>query len=385
MDNRPLDNNTENTDQGFAETPSESVMPEEKAPGKLNWKYAAAGMTLLVVLIVATFVFLQKGSELRLGDLPGMLMRSSPAFIALGFLCLLLHIYCEGRAMAAAASGIGIKIGHFRSTLYACAELFFAAVTPSASGGQPAVAYFMYKDGIKLSKSSVILLTNTLHSTTSLLALGLLTIIFRFDFLARESAAHGTFKVLFILGFIANVLGMLTCLLFIFAPGLIRALGVPLFKLLARMHIIKDLDAKLESFEESLRDYSECQSAILHAPLAQLRTFAWNIAQRVCVCAVSYCVYRALGFNHTSLFDVLFIQFIVIFTVNAIPLPGAAGASELITRELYIGLYGAELAVPAMLFSRTISFYTLVILCGLVTLAFYIRVLHKTYGGRRSQ
>jgi uncharacterized membrane protein YbhN (UPF0104 family) len=264
-----------------------------------------------------------------------------------------------------------------RSTLYAVSELFFAAVTPSASGGQPAVAYFMYKDGIKVSKSSVILLTNTLHSTTSLLTLGILTLAFRYDFIARESAANGTFKILFILGFIANVLGMLSCLLFIFAPGLIKALGVPLFRLLAKMRIIKDLDSKLASFEESLREYRQCQTSIIHAPWAQIKTFLWNIAQRVSVCAVSYCIYRALGFSEASLFDVLFIQFIVIFTVNAIPLPGAAGASELITRELYVGLYGAELAVPAMLFSRTVSFYTLVIVCGLGTLVYYLRVLHR--------
>ena len=380
MDNRPQDRNTENSlADTVSETPAGASLPEDKAPGKLNWKYAIAGTLLLVVLIVATFAFLHNASELDFRILPKMLLNSSPAFIALGFLCVLSHIYCEGRAMAAAARGIGIKIGHVRSTLYACAELFFAAVTPSASGGQPAVAYFMYKDGIRVSRSSVILLTNTLHSTTSLLFLGLVTLVFRYRLITQTSADNATLGILFVLGFVANVLGMLSCLLFIFAPGLIKALGVPVFRLLAKLHIIKDLEARLESFEESLREYKECQHSIIHAPKAQIKTFLWNIGQRVSVCAVSYFVYRALGFSQASVFDVLFIQFIVIFTVNAIPLPGAAGASELITRELYMGLYGAELAVPAMLFSRSVSFYTLVILCGLVTLFWYVRTARRKY------
>ncbi|MBR4799053.1 MAG: flippase-like domain-containing protein [Clostridia bacterium] len=178
MDNIPKDDNTENILPGTdSETPLEPDLSDEKAPGRLNWKYAVVGTALLVVLIVATFAFMHNASELDFGVLAALFRSSSPAFLALGFMCVLSHIYCEGRAMAAAAGGIGIKIGHVRSTLYACAELFFAAVTPSASGGQPAVAYFMYKDGIRVSRSSVILLTNTLHSTTSLLALGLVTLV----------------------------------------------------------------------------------------------------------------------------------------------------------------------------------------------------------------
>ena len=383
MDNIPKDDNTENILPGTdSETPLEPDLSDEKAPGRLNWKYAVVGTALLVVLIVATFAFMHNASELDFGVLAALFRSSSPAFLALGFVCVLSHIYCEGRAMAAAAGGIGIKIGHVRSTLYACAELFFAAVTPSASGGQPAVAYFMYKDGIRVSRSSVILLTNTLHSTTSLLALGLVTLVCRYGLITQTSSENATLGLLFVLGFIANLLGMLACLLFIFAPRLIRAVGTLMFKLLAKLHVIKNLEARLKSFEESLKEYKDCQRAIIHAPGAQLKTFLWNIGQRVSVCAVSYCVYRGLGFSQASALDVLFIQFIVIFTVNAIPLPGAAGASELITRELYILLYGAELAAPAMLFSRSIGFYTLVILCGLVTLVWYVRISHRNRANR---
>ena len=376
MNNSNQDNNLqENIDP--PEAPCETGAA---APKRLNWGYAAVGTFMLVALIIGTFLLLNRSSEFSFSELPQMLRRASAPFLALGFFFLFLHVYCEGRAMASAAAAIGIKVGHFKSTLYAASELFFAAVTPSASGGQPAVAYFMYKDGIKLSKSTVILLNNTLHSTTSLLALGVATLVFRHGLIAAESAKHTSFEILFILGFVANILGLLSCLLFIFAPGLVRTLGVPVYRFLARIRVIKDLDNKLESFEAAIKDYGECQRMIRRSPLAQLKIFLWNVAQRCAVCAVSYCVYRALGYDSASLADILFIQFIIIFTCNALPLPGSAGASELITRQLYVGLYGAELAVPAMLFSRSISFYSLVVVCGVITLVYYFSVR-----GRRSK
>ena len=74
MDNRPQDRNTENSlADTVSETPAGVSLPEDKAPGKLNWKYAIAGTILLVVLIVATFAFLHNASELDFRILPNML------------------------------------------------------------------------------------------------------------------------------------------------------------------------------------------------------------------------------------------------------------------------------------------------------------------------
>ncbi|MBQ6569338.1 MAG: hypothetical protein IJL87_03685, partial [Clostridia bacterium] len=98
------------------------------------------------------------------------------------------------------------------------------------------------EDGIKLSKSSAILLNNTMHYTLSILALSGCAMIWKGSFIFSPERSK-SFIVLFIVGTIANVLGFATCLLFMFAPGLVRALLTPVYRLLARIHIIKNLDA----------------------------------------------------------------------------------------------------------------------------------------------
>ena len=381
-DNRPELNN-ENGDprpgDDLPETVGASGTPdpseEEEAKRKINWRGLIIGAVIFVIVIAVTLIFLRFTTELRFLEMPGFVRGMDAKFVLLALACLFAYIVSEGRAMAAAASGIGIKIGIVRSTMYSCVELFFAALTPSASGGQPAVAYFMSKDGIKLSKSSTILLNNTLHYTLSLLVLGTFAIFWEGPAIFAPERGKA-FLWLFISGFIANILGLVSCLLLIFAPGLARTLLTPVYRLLAKMHIIKDLDKSLASFEKAVADYGECQKLIRRNPTAQIKTFLWNMAQRFFNCAIAYCVYRGLGYADKSLVDILVIQILVIVAVNAIPLPGSVGASEMVHKQLYAGIYGV-FAVPAMLIARIFSFYIMVVIVGIVTVLSYISAVKK--------
>ena len=350
---------------------------EKEAKSKINWRNVIIGAVAFIIIIAVTLIFLRFTTELRFKELPGLFMRLNGGWVAFSLVCLAGYIYCEGRAMAAAGRAIGVRFNRWRSSVYASVELFFSALTPSASGGQPAAAYFMSKDGIKLSKSSVILLNNTLHYTLTLLVLSCFSLIWHGSFIFSPDRGR-TFVILFVMGFIANILGLLSCLLFIFAPGLVRTLFTPIYRLLARMHIIKDLDKSLASFEKAVEEYGECQKLIRRSPSAQLQTFFWNLMQRICNFTIAYCIYRALGFDEKSVIDIIVIQILVVMAVNALPLPGAVGASEMIHKGLYIWLYHEEkMAVNAMLFSRGISFYLMVVIVGVISVTYYINILKK--------
>lgn len=347
----------------------------EEAKKAVNWRNVIVGAVLFVIVLAVTFTFLRLTTEdFKFKDLPKSFMRLDGGFIAIAFVLLAGYIVCEGRAMAAAGRAIGVKITLWQSVVYASTEMFFSAITPSASGGQPMAAYYMSRDGIKLSKSSVILLNNTMHYTVSLLVLSCAAMGFQWDFIFSPER-HTSFKVMFIAGFIANICGFLCCLLFIFAPGLVRTLLIPIYKLLAKMHIIKDLDKSLASFERAVVEYGECQKLIRRSPIAQIKVLFWNIADRLCSFGIGYCIYRAFGYDEKSLLYVLAIQVMIMMAVNAIPLPGAVGASEAIHHQLYMTMYATKLeTVHAMLFSRAISFYSVIIICGVVTVWYYFRI-----------
>lgn len=85
--------------------------------------------------------------------------------------------------------------------------------------------------------------------------------------------------------------------------------------------------------------------------------------------SIPYIAYRGFGFDHLSLFSVLFMQAVLYLSVSIVPLPGAAGVSEGSFVLLFRQLFPANAVAPTMLFSRGISFYFLLILSGLLLLA----------------
>ena len=82
---------------------------------------------------------------------------------------------------------LGIKPARIDGTVYGGADVYFSAITPSASGGQPASAYFMIRDGIPGYAATVALLINLVMYTLSLLTIGLLCMILKYPLLKNFS------------------------------------------------------------------------------------------------------------------------------------------------------------------------------------------------------
>ena len=76
-----------------------------------------------------------------------------------------------------------------------------------------------------------------------------------------------------------------------------------------------------------------------------------------------------------TFFTVFSMQSILFITVSAIPLPGSVGSSESGFLTLFKTLFPANTLSSAMLLSRGISFYSFVIISGLIVL--FIKVSRK--------
>ncbi|MDE6584771.1 MAG: flippase-like domain-containing protein, partial [Anaeroplasmataceae bacterium] len=93
-------------------------------------------------------------------------------------LMIFVYIHYEGLAMRQIFKTMEIQTTRRANFMYSAIDYYFCAVTPSASGGQPMVAYYMAKDGISLSAVSLTLLINTALFKIVLIILSLVSIIF---------------------------------------------------------------------------------------------------------------------------------------------------------------------------------------------------------------
>lgn len=87
-------------------------------------------------------------------------------------------IIFEGLAIHCIVRGIMGKVRHRDCFLYSASDIYFSAITPSATGGQPASAFFMMRDGIPGPVVTVALILNLVMYTLALLVIGIVSLVF---------------------------------------------------------------------------------------------------------------------------------------------------------------------------------------------------------------
>ncbi|MEG2377295.1 MAG: lysylphosphatidylglycerol synthase transmembrane domain-containing protein [Clostridia bacterium] len=348
---------------------------------KFGFKKQFASFAILILLIAITFwIINSQFQEIDINVLMTTLKRMSPMFLLAGIACLFMYIIFEGMCMSVIARPLGHKIGFIRATIYSAIDLYFSALTPSATGGQPAVAYYMAKDGIGLTKSSTILLVNIAQYTMSLILMGLVVLIARPRLIT--SGGWGM-TALFVFGFVINVVLIVICLMCMFSQRLVRRVCKVVLRLLCKLHLMKHEEEKLLALEGHLADYKECVTLVKARPGMLAIVLLLNTLQRFATFSIAYMVYRGLGFSGYSYWDLIAIQTVTAVAVNSLPLPGAVGAAEGAFLVLYAGVYSPTMLMPAMLLTRGISYYLCFVICGTITISNHIRVVKRAGGKNR--
>ncbi|MGP1404566.1 MAG: lysylphosphatidylglycerol synthase transmembrane domain-containing protein, partial [Catonella sp.] len=109
-------------------------------------------ITIVIAILTITAITSQaKGFSVN--DAWSLIRHGEKGFMVLAMFLVILYIYLEGAAIRHILKHISVKTGHRQAFLYSAADIYFSAITPSASGGQPASFYFMRKDGISFSKA----------------------------------------------------------------------------------------------------------------------------------------------------------------------------------------------------------------------------------------
>ena len=88
--------------------------------------------------------------------------------------------------------------------------------------------------------------------------------------------------------------------------------------------------------------------------------------QLACSYAMPYVVYRAFGLSGFSLWEVMALQALCSIAVGYLPLPGSAGAAENVFLRGFLLVYGQGLVAPAMILSRTLNCYLVLIATAVV-------------------
>lgn len=354
---------------------------EVKRPGKKKY---VLSILFLVILVAATCIVIFTKYSIK--ELFQVIKNVNLKYILLGTLMIFIYIFFEGAAMKRVFKAMNIDVGIGDNFVYSAVDYYFCAVTPSATGGQPMVAYYMAKDKISVTHCSLTLLINTALFKIVLLTLSIIAVFVCHEFVF----SHPIIIVLYFLGFAINIGLILLCFMTAFKRAWVEKTGKKLIMLLARLHLVKKPLTTVKKFKIKMDEYEEGAKLIKQNPKQFIIALLYNFIQRIAFFSISFFVYISFfkaypeikGFSY---FELVSIQVLVALCVDSLPLPGGVGISEYLYILLLGSIYqqnGVDILGSAMILTRVFNFYIPLIVTGIIVVIKQFCELRKI--GKRS-
>ncbi len=324
----------------------------------------------MVLLITVTFIVLLKDYDLE--ELVEYIKNADKKYLLMAMAMPIIFLSLQSLSTQSIQRRLDCKNGFYNNLNYAAVDFYFCSITPCATGGQPLAIYYMSKDDIPISKSTIITLLNTATYKLVLIFLGIIALIFSRNLIFGSKII---LPILFFIGLVINSGLCFLCFSGIYAHDIIFKLGCKIINLLHRFKIVKDLERTKANFEFKIKEYAKGGEFIKKNPLVFAEVFGYNLIQRVAFFSVAYFIYRAFGYTEYSFITLLCVQVIISIAVDSLPIPGGIGMSEGLLLVIYNKIYELSFIMPAMILTRFFGFYLCLLISGILIIINQIRLI----------
>lgn len=331
---------------------------------------------VLVLLGLTVFILIKSNKELSWADVRAFFSNCNPAYIVLAVGGMLVFLLAEAWSLKNIAKKFGYKTKFVSAFAYSSADAYYSALTPSATGGQPASAYYMVKDGIDAGSTTFILVFNLLGYTAAIFVLGVAAFVISL-FTSTGGWAFLDFSVLSKVFIIVGVV-MQMFLIWLFVaclkhPGAVLKTGGALIALFAKLKFSKKPEILRKKLSAMVEKYRYCGEQIKKHRNLFLQTLLFNVLQRGAQVAITAFVFKAAK-PQTDMLHVFALQCFVLLGYNSMPLPGGSGVFELLYLNVFstVAFFDKPFLVVAVMVTRVISYYGCLIFSGIFTLVYHV-------------
>ena len=338
-----------------------------------NKKTYIWNILFMLALLGASFYVLLKDQ-----DLPAIaeeLQRADKGQISLAMLAAIFYLVFQSISLVVILRSLGMQIKLLPSMRYSFIGFLFNAITPSASGGQPMQVLYMNADGINMGASSVALLFWTIIYKVALVLIEGVIFFWKRDFLLQ---ALGGYRWLFLLGIAVNVVSIVLYGIVVFSKNGAKKIVGFVTWILHKLRIVRHKDRLLKKLAGLLKSYQEGAVYMrTHVGTAFL-VLVITLVQRLSYFLVTWFVVCALNIPNVNMIDIVILQSFVSVCIDILPFPGGVGANESFFVTLFQSFIGKGYAFSAMLLSRGVSFYALLLISAVITIG--TQIYHMRYG-----
>ena len=338
---------------------------------KLFWSVAAF---LLGVLTIWAVLY---GSGMSPSQILEGVRSANKIWLIPAALCMLGIIWFEGQAVLSIVKAAGYPRKHRQGFVYAAADSYFSAITPSATGGQPASAFFMMRDKIPGAVATASLLVNLVAYNAAILTIGFISLLTRPGIFLNYRPVC---RVLIILGILVlTVLGIVFFML-LWRQSVLHKIASGCLNLLTRIHLLRNPGKFEKKLQDTMREYSECVKIMSGQRKMWVLAYFFNLMQRVSQFTVTIFCYLAIGGKASQLYDLWITQCYVSLGANCIPIPGSMGVTDYLMLDGYMNLMDRANAFRLQVLARGLSFYCCIIISGLTVLGVWLYTRKRRNG-----
>ena len=122
----------------------------------------------LVLSVLTIWALLKQSESMSVEQLIQLIWGADKKWMIAAILAAFSYVIFEAIAICSILNSISHEKTFKRGLLYSTADVYFSAITPSATGGQPASAFFMIRDGIPGGVTSAALVLNLMMYNASI-------------------------------------------------------------------------------------------------------------------------------------------------------------------------------------------------------------------------
>lgn len=234
--------------------------------------------------------------------------------------------------------------------------LFWSAVTPSSTGGQPMQIYLLHSMNVEIGYATSRLMQKFLVYQVVLTLISIISVILNFGYiLTNDNIVFIT--VMLVFGFVSQLAVTLVIVMFSFSPNISRKFIMFFAKVLGKIKIVKNLDSKISDIDKQLDTFHSSNKNIYKKPKLLIPVVILTFVQFIAMFLVPYFIYLSFGLTDIGPVQIATSQAFVNLMSGMIPIPGASGAAELGYTAFFGAIFVGGTLKSSALIWRVINYY----------------------------
>ena len=321
-------------------------------------------IVILVIVSLIIMYFILKDDYV---EIINNLSKVNIIFILVSVVLMILYVLFQSFSMHLYLKVIDKNYKFTDTFILMSSALFFNAITPFSSGGQPFQIYLLNKQGIKVSEAMNVLLQNFFAYQLALTILGTISIIVNnfFDIIPNTSLL----KHIVIVGFIVNVVVLLLIVYLGKAKNLNTKMFNKIFNFIFNLKILRKKSDLKEKIINKIDEFYNSNIYFKKEKYILLKTILLNMVSLLVFYCIPFFIFKSLNIINVDVLDSLVCTSYTYFVGSFVPIPGGTGGLEYAFIEFFRVFSSSAVISTCMILWRFITYYLSMIL-GALSLLF---------------